>query len=391
MDKKPKFSATGIPENIDLPAESQENPLSSKNSRLNMNDIMKGLGGVGGGDVSAMIETVMHMLAQPDIQREIEQASSGIDPLLGKEITAVNRPEDLLAKKDEFSKTSCMDYNSLISSESFGMIDCDTSNDILSDFNKTFKTNPLGFYPMQLFTNPDASITGFNLLDDMANINGFKYVSHNERYILLETIANSEDKEPYIVAVVKNNEEFSIIIPDFGNSYNTNDRIMFDKILDVDLYEINEVNGKSEFKYRYNLNKINDGLNLLLFSKKVPILSISQFGKIVRTGANEERRNISNGEVYIGKIKANDSKIAVMFKRDFNLREDQTIFEFYVKLKGNYTPDAEFLLADLLREVDFNTNRRMQTLELNADSNGRIYVVLDLGDTPNNLPKYFEE
>jgi hypothetical protein len=391
MDKKPKFSALGIPQNIDLPNNEPQQPKGMAKGQ-DMNNLLNSLAATG--NISAIMETLMQNLMQPEVQKEIEQEIKRAQGLPTENPYAfpLTLPEDFdevdKLSKDN-SKVDCMSYNAIINPESFGVVEAELNIMLLSDFDKVFTPPTPGYYPMSLFSDSNGSITGYNLIDDMASIKGLLYLEHNDRYILFEAIPESADKERYILAAIKNRGEFSIIVPSFGNSYNTRDRIMFDKILDAELYELTDA-GKVKFKYAYDLNKLKDGLNLLLFSKTIPILSLNQFGKVIRA-AIDEKRNVSNGEIYIGKIKSNESKIAVMFKRDFDLREDQTIFDFYVKIKGKYSADAEFLLADLLREVDFNTNQKIQTLEVNADNEGKIYVNLDLGDTPGNLPKYFEE
>jgi hypothetical protein len=386
-----KFSAFGLPENIEISDEKESSP---KGNRLDIEEILKNLGGMPGPDsnINEIIQTMLKGFMDPKLQEELLRGQAGFGS--GIEISFHPEGLDLDEEYDvegtdfqNFDKTKCLEYGTLVDPDSFGAIDCDTDFDMFAKFQKMYGYSENNVYPVQLFIEQDGGIVGFNLLSDIEDISHFKYIEQSDKYILFKVVPKHDELEEYVIAFVMVEGDFTIVNPIYGNSYNTSNGRMFSKINDSDLYNIDKDTGKIEFTKGYDLNKIRDGLNLLLYTHKEPLLSIERFGQVLNVA--DDRFSTSNN-VLIGKIKSNESMVARMFKRDFNLQDDQLVFDFYVKVIGSYSDDNMFLLSNYLRELDYNSNGRMRTLNLNCDSYGKIYVELDLGSFPDRLSDYFE-
>jgi hypothetical protein len=273
-------------------------------------------------------------------------------------------------------------YEIVNTPNSFGMVECENNPNIYEKFKEIYGDKD--YYDVNIFV---PKVDGYNLIDGLSRVKKLEYLFHNNKYMLLKAIP-SISEEPFVIALIYNDHEFELVIPEYGNTYDLETGELFDVILDANLYHL--VNGEAILKNPLNLAKIRAGLDLVLYEKKKPILSISNFGKVINSpSVHPERADLMK----LGRIKANDSSVAKLFKRDFDFDPNQDVFDFYVKLPYEYPASVLAPLGRYLLNIDFNTNKKMQSLELKAvsGSNGYIYVELDLGEFPDYINLWSKE
>jgi hypothetical protein len=290
----------------------------------------------------------------------------------------IGEDEDLIPRVNENSS-----YGIIDTPNSFGMIACEPSPYIYENFKSIYGDHEQ--YNLDIFV---PKIDGYNLIKGLSKIEKIEYINHTDKYIIFKAIPKSPTDEGFVLSLIYSDHEFIVVVPEYGNTYDINTGNLLDVIVDADLYKVS--NGEPVLKQPLDLKKIRAGLDLVLYENKKPVLSIANFGKVINSpSAQPEKTDM----IKIGRIKSNNSAVSNLFKRDFDFDTDQEVFDFYVKLPDEYAVGTLVPLAKYITNIDFNTNKRMQTLELKAvsGSKGYIYVELDLGDFPDNIRKWSKE
>lgn len=244
----------------------------------------------------------------------------------------------------------------------------------------------LGDEPIKIEELPE-SMDGHNLNPAFADLETLEYIDNNDKFVLFKGIPRDENNVPIYVAMIDFMGELQIIVPHYGNPY-AQDGSIFNKDTDSHLFRADEKSGDLKLDKDADIEKIKAGLELLLYENKRPILSINQFGRVIQTPT---QYNGPSSVIKIGKMRASDSEQAEAFKRDFDLTPEKNVFDFYIKLGYDYPARTLNKLSEYLFNLDFNSNDKLQTYELKADINEKIYIDLDLGAFPDNLPKWLME
>ena len=208
----------------------------------------------------------------------------------------------------------------------------------------------------------DNLVGDFEILKDI-QIKEFKYIKNSENYILLEGTVEDSSKKPILVALfLTEDEELSMIIPTYGNSF------------DVETGDF--------LNREYDLKKVQTEVELMLYREHYPITSINDFGTVIPDMYFEP--NERGDSIYIGKIRDNDTELSRIFRHDFDLNEDLKTFNFFVKINREGSWRTLQIIRKFLMGIDFNTNPKIQTYELQVDKKGDLFIEIDLGDFPEN-------
>ena len=270
-------------------------------------------------------------------------------------------------------------FESLTTSAAFGVIPLSKDDRLLEKFQSAYGNGP---YSVSSFSE---EIQGYNLNAAFAELSELKYVDSNEKFIIFEGVPKDPTDSGIAVAIILNGDEFEFIIPEYGNPYDKLSGTLLNKERDPHLYRVNEKSGDLELDKGIDYIKIKTGLDLLTYENKRTILSVKDFGDVIPTLSSFQ---FPSNRIKIGRIKANDSAAARLFKRDFNLDIDSTIFDFYVRLGYQYPERNLEEVNKYLLGINFNTNIKMQTYELQADFQGNIFIDIDLGALPDNIRKW---
>jgi hypothetical protein len=344
----------------------------------------------------ALIETFNQLMSNIQtiqgrniIKPIVSQTNKNKLPSLNKEIDFNQEEKEEITNR----KNQLHSFDIVADNESFGVVPYVKANsreELYNSFVKVYGEGPL--YSAGMFSQ---DTEGYNLIPAIGGISQFAFITNNERYIILNAIPKTEAKEGFIVAAIQGEPGiFEIIVPEYGNTYNFETGELLNIVENFELYEEKENpddldNPKLELKQPANLDKIMAGLDCVLYEPKTPILSPHDFGEILVSFVAVP---FTTQYIKIGRIKSNESQHSKLFKRDFGLDDDQLLFDFYIKLPEEQTAQIISALQKFLEAIDFNTNPKIQTQELKVDSNGNMYIDLDLGESlPRNIRKWKDE
>lgn len=268
------------------------------------------------------------------------------------------------------------EYEIVTQEDSFGFVKHIPRSDLYEHFKDVYGEGPYG---ISLFT----SLEGYNLIAALKNVDTFEYIEDNDSYILFRAISSNSEIEDFVMAIIQTNEdEFEMMVPMYGNTYNveTGDSIV--KGIDEDFYvEEEDKNGGVEvlLKNPLDLDRSKTSIELALYEEKNPLLSPHDFGKIFVAPAPA---TFTSDFVKVGRIKSNESKESMMFKDHCDLDERQEMFDFYIKLPQEYSARMLQSLQEYFQFIDFNTNPKIKSCELYNKNYDALYIELDLGKLP---------
>jgi hypothetical protein len=315
-------------------------------------------------------------------QKDIDAA---FDELFKTEKNKKDEDEDLFEDEIEINErqTNSLKFSTLFDLESFGLVVCNKNKNIWEDFKSVYGEKDI--YEVIMF-QPTIKVS--NAISGLSFIKYLKYVEHTENFILFKGIPVTTTNtvlEPIYIAAIQYQNEFEFVIPEFGNSFNVETGDLFDQVSDSDLY-VTDRNGNNILIIPADLEKIKVGLNLVLFEDRTPFISVQEFGRVVSTEARP-MEDMDNA-IYIGNLKSNEGEKSVTFKEDYNLEE--VSFDFYVKLKKEYSEKTLINLSDFLSSIDFNENKKVGTELLKVDRKKRLYIELDLDGLPDNIDRWID-
>jgi len=268
------------------------------------------------------------------------------------------------------------EYEILTQEDSFGYIKHIPSDELYEKFKNIYGEGP---YNISLFS----TAIGYNLIAALKNVDTFEYLENTKDYLLFKAVSTNAEIEDVILAFIQTEEdEFQMMVPMYGNTYNveTGDSIV--KGIDNDMYvEDEDKNGVVEvsLKNPLDLDRAKTSIELALYEEKNPILSPHEFGKIFVAPAPA---TFTSNFVKVGRIKANDSKATLMFKDNYDLDERQEMFDFYLKLPEEYSARMLQALQEYFQFIDFNENPKVKSCELYTKGYEALYIELDLGKLP---------
>jgi NACalpha-BTF3-like transcription factor len=293
--------------------------------------------------------------------------------------------EDDLDEEDiefdlEDDDISTLDYDILSEFDSYGVVVYERNTNILADF--VAKYGEKSRYDIAMF-QPDIKVS--NAIPGLTNLKYFEILESNDKFILCKGIPGYDFYEPFYVAIIQLDGQFEMVVPEYGNSFDAATGELYNMNEQSQLF-IETPTGKRLMRPA-DLNKIKSSLDLALFQNKKPLLSITDFGKVVVDF------NVSEGysqSIKVGKIVSNETENARLFKQDFNLDPEQTSFDFYVRLKKQYSEQTLNNIVDYLVNIDFNDNNKIKTFELKVSQN-QMYIDIDLDGLPDNIDKWIND
>jgi hypothetical protein len=327
-----------------------------------------------------MVEERGDELSQVDIDKEFDKLFSKIkdkklsedEELEGEEVEIDLLVDDRLSGKN---------FEVLLDPPTLGVVPHQRTSKILDMFTSSFGQGPV--YDIGVFS-PNIKIS--NPIKGVAAISEIEYIEHDDSRIIFRGIPGDPKHEPFIVAVIINENSFEMVIPEYGNTYDVETGIPYHKENDSALY-VDTAKGKVLMS-PVDMEKIRAGLELALFEDKKPTLSPGEFGRIAQSKHKAEE---SGRWIKVGRIQSNESLSAKIFKKDFDIDDEKTMFDFLVRLPDEYPHKVLDALSDYISTVDLNDNGRIQSSELKANGTGELYVDLDLGRLPKNIIKWKDE
>jgi hypothetical protein len=333
----------------------------------------------------------------PEFIEEIEKLSEKKDNLSQKDVDNVfdNLFKELQNQKqdeDDFDDeedielepvikdVTCSNYEVFFEDNNFGVVKYQRVDNIYDAFKRRYGNGPS--FEVSLFT-PEIVVS--NAIEGLREIKFLEYIEHNDKFILFKGIPLTDNLEPIILAMLYNDNKFEMVVPEYGNSFDVETGLLYDKQKDKNVY-IETPDGPI-FTSPYNMDKIKVGLDVAFFEEIRPILSIADFGRVI-----PETTQVTESGMWInfGKIQSNESPMARMFKRDFDIDLDKKIFDFYIKVNGSFSFQVLNKLKEYLGTIDFNTNLKIQTYELKA-ARDKLFIEMDLGMLPNYITKWENE
>jgi len=424
-DEKRKFTISGVVENIDIPDEDNSDEQKKGGFRFKLNkdkindflrdykqnklntpmpgqrelDAILRQTGMSQAEFESAFKEVDNFFKKsitPEFIEEIEELSKKSNDLTQKDVDDVfdnlfkelqNQKED----EDDFDEENeniepvikditCSNYEVLFEGDNFGVVRYQRIDNTYEVFKNKYGEGPS--FDVSLFA-PNIIVS--NVIEGLKEIKSFEYIEHNDKFILFKAIPLTENLEPIIVAMFNNDNNFEMVIPEYGNSFDVETGLLYDKQKDKNVY-IETPEGPI-FTSPYNMEKIKAGLDIAFFEEIRPILSIGDFGRVI-----PEQTQVGESGMWInfGKIQSNESPMARMFKRDFDIDLDKKIFEFYIKVNGSFSFQVLNKLKEYLKTIDFETNPKIQTYELKA-SREKLFIEIDLGIFPDHITKWENE
>ncbi len=326
-----------------------------------------------------MVEERGDGLSQKDIDKEFNELFSKIKDK--REIEDEELEEDIEIESIVDERLSGKNFEVLLDPPTLGVIKHQKTSKIMDLFKASFGDGPV--YDVGVFS-PNIKIS--NPIKGVAAISKIEYIEHDEKAIVFRALPQEKNLESFIVAIIINENSFEMLVPEYGNTYDVETGLPYDREKDAALY-VNGPKGKVLMS-PVDMEKIRAGLELALFEDKRPTLSPGEFGRIIQS---KHKATESGRWIKVGRIQSNESLSASIFKRDFDIDNDKTMFDFLVRLPEEYSYKVLDALSDYLATNDLNENGRIQSSELKANGTGELYVDLDLGRLPGNIIKWKDE
>jgi len=310
-------------------------------------------------------------------QQDANDLIKRIEKITKKNTKNIVSNSEIGEKEEEIDNllSDSYEYEIITQEDSFGFIKHTASEDIYENFKDVYGE---GSYDLSMF----ATLQGYNLAPALQSIDKLEYLEHNDNYILLRAYSDSNNEiEDFVVAIIQMDDEFQMMVPMYGNTYNIESGNVIVKGIDDTLYLEEEKNDVVEvnLKNPLDLERLKTSIDIALYEEKRPLLSVQEFGKIFVAPAPS---TFTSNFVKVGRIKAYDSKEVEMFKMHCDIDEDQEIFDFYIKLDDEYSARMLRAVQEYFKYIDFNTNEKIKNCELYSRNYEALYIELDLGSLP---------
>jgi ribosomal protein L7/L12 len=309
-----------------------------------------------------------------DVSKMLEAMAKGIEH--EEEDDEEEEEEDI-----ELDENLAMDVSTLLDPDSFKVVLFEPNRNLLEEFQTEFGMGP--DYKISLFTE----IKGFNLIEGLTEIESISFIEGNENYLLFRGKSKNQGDEDIIMGFIQDRGDFMLIIPSFGNTYDLESGLLLNPRKHPLLYT-EDKSGNMKLTDPVDMKKIHTGIGNVLYEYKKPVLSVQQFGKVLTSKTTVTR---GGNALIIGTILSSESPMSLTFKKDFSLPLEAKVFNFFIKFNRQYSKAELSELAEYLFTVDFTKNEYIQTIELKADSDGDIFIEMDLGDLPGKIIKWLKE
>ena len=395
-----KFKAVGLPENIEIDIP-DKNSRRKSNSRLDeifhaFRDDALGISGaednnnndsnaedakkidVGNGqklDVNKLL-SILDTISTGAFNGTL---SFNVDPTTGQ--LAMNISEN--------GKISTDDVSKLLDIENLWAVPCKKDPNLKQNFENAFGKDDIPlkkFDDIPLCTATSAGSDDGYLFGYMSN---FKVVDYQDKYVLLYGEPNKDiikDKYSFgaFIAMIEDPDgKFSIVLPEYGNTFDINTKMLYAANEPDDLFD-----DDGNFM-ALDIDKIEAGLNMLLYYPKDVLVSPLKFGTFTYQKEKLPENVKSVDRIKIGVLTDNGSADASLFKKDFDLDPNKTVFDFYVKFSSNMTA-AEANAINEMFAKDATNSAIFTDSELKADGDD-LYITFDTDSFAGLLDKWLRE
>lgn len=374
-----KFKAIGLPQNteIDIP---DKGTAKSKNTSAfasllssdSIDDILQTLlSSVSGANKNTDLNKLLSILETTGA------VSFSFDPATGQ--LAANIPPD--------GKTGTDDTSKLLNIERVWSIPCKKDPDLKKNFESKFGTD---ITLSKLDSVPEYIVAGDDADDGyMGYLKNFKPIDYQDKYVLLygepnKDIVTSKYSFGAFVAMIENPDgEFAMVLPEYGNTYDSDTKMIYTAEEPDDLFDDN-----GNFM-AVDIDKIEAGLNMVLYYPKDVLVSPLKFGTFTyqEAGIPEDVKSVDR--VKIGVLTDNGSTDASLFKKDFDLDPNKTVFDFYLKFSRNMTAEEANAINKMFAE-DTANSAIFTDSELKADGDD-LYITFDTDSFAGLLDKWLRE
>ena len=305
--------------------------------------------------------------------------SFSLDPTTGQ--LAANIPAD--------GKISTDDVSMLLNIENAWAVPCKKDPNLKQNFENTFGKDDI---PLKKFDDiPVGTVTSADSDDGylLGYMTNFKVADYQDKYILLYGEPNKDiikDKYSFgaFIAMIEDPDgKFSIVLPEYGNTFDVDTKMLYTANEPDDLFDDN-----GNFM-AVDVNKIEAGLNMVLYYPKDVLVSPLKFGTFTYQEEKIPENVKSVDRVKIGVLTDNGSADASLFKKDFDLDPNKTVFDFYIKFSSNMTA-AEANAINEMFAKDATNSAIFTDSELKADGDD-LYITFDTDSFAGLLDKWLRE
>lgn len=374
-----KFKAIGLPQNteIDIPDKGttkakNASAFASLLSSDSIDDILQTLlSSVSGANKNTDLNKLLSILETTGA------VSFSFDPATGQ--LAANIPPD--------GKTGTDDTSKLLNIERVWSVPCKKDPDLKKNFESKFGTD---ITLSKLDSVPEYIVAGDDADDGyMGYLKNFKPIDYQDKYVLLygepnKDIVTSKYSFGAFVAMIENPDgEFAMVLPEYGNTYDSDTKMIYTAEEPDDLFDDN-----GNFM-AVDIDKIEAGLNMVLYYPKDVLVSPLKFGTFTyrEAGIPEDVKAVDR--VKIGVLTDNGSTEASLFKKDFDLDPNKTVFDFYLKFSRNMTAEEANAINKMFAE-DTTNSAILTDSELKADGDD-LYITFDTDSFAGLLDKWLRE
>ena len=395
-----KFKAVGLPENIEI-------DIPDKNSRRKSNSYLDEIFhaflddalGISGAEDNNSNDSNAEDVKKIDLGNGqnldvnkllsiLETISTGsftgslsfnVDPATGQ----------LVMNISENGKISTDDVSKLLDIENVWAVPCKKDPNLKQNFENAFGKDDIPlktFDDIPLCTAVSGDSDDGYLLGYMSN---FKVADYQDKYVLLYGEPNKDiikDKYSFgaFIAMIEDPDgKFSIVLPEYGNTFDINAKMLYAANEPDDLFDDN-----GNFM-ALDINKIEAGLNTVLYYPKDVLVSPLKFGTFTYQEEKLPESVKLVDRIKIGVLTDNGSADASLFKKDFDLDPNKTVFNFYVKFSSKMTA-AEANAINEMFAKDATNSAIFTDSELKADGDD-LYITFDTDSFAGLLDKWLRE
>lgn len=390
------FKAVGLPENIEIDIPDKKSRRKS-NSYLDdifhaFRDDALGISGAEDNNNNAPnAEDVKKIDLGNGQQLDVNKLLSILDTISTGSLSFNVDPAtgQLVMSISENGKISTDDVSKLLDIENVWAVPCKKDPNLKQNFENAFGKDDIPlkkFDDIPLCTAVSGDSDDGYLLGYMSN---FKVADYQDKYVLLYGEPNKDiikDKYSFgaFIAMIEDPDgKFSIVLPEYGNTFDINAKMLYMANEPDDLFDDN-----GNFM-ALDINKIEAGLNTLLYYPKDVLVSPLKFGTFTYQEEKLPESVKLVDRIKIGVLTDNGSADASLFKKDFDLDPNKTVFDFYVKFSSNMTA-AEANAINEMFAKDATNSAIFTDSELKADGDD-LYITFDTDSFAGLLDKWLRE
>lgn len=373
------FQFNGMPENFELEIPEKTTKTNGRTTvNIELEDFLNALG-----------DSVDSMMKDPTIMQEMLGSSNysatgmPFDPQTFfnimtssiQNLKAVSPSQNTpIPEEDDEIEDFEMAKLTYLRPEFFGTVMCDEDPDLYEHFTEKYGVDS------SKYLDDNIGIKNFEATDITAalplnQIKNLKFVEANEKFILF--YAEPEESETYygfFVAVIRQNGEYCLYIPEFSNTFKYNpeeETLSFYSWNEKDLFLGDDKNFTSFI--HLNICKIELAIKFALATEKKTLITPVEFGKIKNLIQPVQH---DSQFLKIGNITSNESSKAVLLKKDADLDISKKTFPLYFRFPNVIDKENLVTLSTILFKVNFNESEFMKNTELQY-TNGKLFVDVD--------------